>query len=87
MGKTRVVISASGGVVNAVCSDDPNLEVYLVDFDELEADPKWDCSTPCRADSLEGFCLAVKVEVTRYPDLKRLVARLGKQPAPSCFRA
>ena len=81
MGKTKVVISASGGVVNAVCADDPNLEVYLVDFDELKEDPKWNCHTPCHPDSLEDFCAAVKTDVARYPGLKKLIARLDKSRA------
>jgi hypothetical protein len=49
-----------------------------VDFDELEEDTNWDCSTPCRADSLEDFCTAVKADLKRYPDLKRLVRQLKK---------
>ena len=78
MRKTKVVISASGGVVNAVCSDDPNLEVYLVDFDELGENPRTDYSTPSRVDSLDAFRTAVKADVNHYPGLRKLVARLDK---------
>lgn len=78
MNKTKVIISVSGGVVNAVCTDSPDLEVYLADFDELEADPKADCSTPYRTDSLDDFRSAVKTDVRRYPNLKKVIARLGR---------
>ncbi len=79
MCKTKVVISASGGVVNAVCSDNPDLEVYLVDFDDLEEEPKADRSAwPYPVDSLDDFRLAVKEDVHRYPGLKKVLARLDK---------
>jgi len=76
MSATKVVISVSGGVVNAVCTDSRGLEVYLVDFDELEADPKADCKVPYVLDSLRDFRSAVKPYLNRYRGLKRLVARI-----------
>jgi hypothetical protein len=77
MKRQKVVISASGGVVNAVCTDDPNLEVYLVDFDELEEDPKAGCSgRPYPIDSLDEFRSAVKADIRRYPGLEKVLARL-----------
>ena len=77
--RTKVVISASGGVVNAVCADNPDLEVYLVDFDELEEDPKAGCSAwPYPVDSLDDFRSAVKGDVRRYPGLKKVLARIAK---------
>lgn len=79
MGRTKVVISVVGGVVNAVCTDSPNLEVYLVDFDALETDPKAGCSArPYPIDSLDDFRSAVKADVHRYPGLKKVLARIAK---------
>lgn len=79
MSRTKVVISASGGVVNAVCTDSRDLEVYLVDFDELEEDPKTGCSArPYPLDSLDDFRSVVKTHVKRYPGLKKVIARLDK---------
>ena len=79
MSGTKVVVSVSGGVVNAVCTDSPDLEVYLADFDELETNLKADCSTPYRTDSLDDFRSVVKTHVRRYPGLKKVIARLGSR--------
>ena len=77
MRRTKMVISVSGGVVNAVCANHPDLEVYLVDFDELEEDPKRGCSgQPYLIDSLDDFRSAVKGDVSRYLGLKKVLARL-----------
>ena len=76
MSGRKLVISVSGGVVNAVCTDSPDLEVYLVDFDELEADPKASCSASYPVDSMNDFRSAVRVHVNRYPGIKKLIAKL-----------
>ena len=76
MSRTKIVISVSGGIVNAVCADSPNLEVYLADFDELEGDPKTDCSVPYPLDSLGDFRSAVRPYINRYRGLKKLVAQI-----------
>jgi len=69
----RVVISVSGGVVNAVCADGSNIKVHLVDFDNLGEDPSMDCSKEFPVDSLGDFRAAVKDDVRRYPGLAKLV--------------
>jgi hypothetical protein len=79
MKETRVVISVSGGVVNAVCADGANLKVHLVDFDNLRQDASIDCSEEFPVDSIDEFCEGVKGDVGRYPGLAKLVGGvLGK---------
>ena len=79
MKRTKVVISVVGGMVNAVCTDSQDLEVYLVDFDELEVDPKAGCSGRLYPlDSLNDFHSAVKANISRYPAIKKVLARLDK---------
>ena len=78
MSGTTLVISVSGGVVNAVCTDSADLEVYLVDFDELEADSKAGCSArPYPIDSLDDFRSAVKMHTRQYPGIKKVIARIA----------
>jgi hypothetical protein len=74
---TRVVISVSGGVVTAVCTDNKDLEVYLVDFENLEADPNQDCSVGYTVDSLDDFRTAVRGDVEQYPGISKLLSRLA----------
>lgn len=76
--RPKVVISVSGGIVNAVCTNSSDIEVYLADFDELEESPKADCTVPYPIDPLDAFCAAVKTYVHRYPGLKKLVSRISK---------
>ena len=78
MSRAKVVISVAGGVVNSVCANRPDLEVYLADFNVLQEDPKADCAGPYPTDSLDDFRAAVKTDVARYPGLKKLIARLDK---------
>ena len=78
MNKTKVIVSVSGGVVNGVCTNDPNLEVYLADFDELEEVPSRDCSVSYPADSLKDFCVAVRPYVKCYAGLTKLIKRISE---------
>ena len=68
----------NGTKVNAVCTDRPDIEVYLADFDELEADPKADCTAPYPIDSLGDFRSAVRTYANRYRGIKKLLARIAK---------
>jgi len=38
----KVVVTISGGNVSGVFTDNPNMEVYLVDYDNLEVEPNED---------------------------------------------
>lgn len=79
MNETHVVISVSGGVVNAVCSDNSGIKVHLVDFDNLQQDATLDCSEEFPVDSMDQFREAVKGDARRYPGLAKLMdGVLGK---------
>ncbi|OGR85893.1 MAG: hypothetical protein A3A86_05945 [Elusimicrobia bacterium RIFCSPLOWO2_01_FULL_60_11] len=73
---TRVIISVSGGVVNAVYSNGKHVKVHLVDFDNLESEPGKDCSTTYLIDSLHDFQNAAQNYIERYPEIGKLLSYL-----------
>jgi hypothetical protein len=74
--ETKVVISVSGGNVNGIFSNDPKTKVYLVDYDNLEADPINDCSHFLPTQRIEELPALVAEEVQSFPGIAKLVARL-----------
>jgi len=73
---TKVVISVSGGNINGVFTSDPETKVYLVDYDNLEADPKNDCSQLLPDKRIEEFQALAAEEIQSFPGFGELVARL-----------
>jgi hypothetical protein len=72
----KVIISVSGGNVNAIFTSDPKTKVYLVDYDNLEDDPNYDCSQLLPNRSIEEFQTLAADEIQSFPGFGELVARL-----------
>ena len=75
--ENNVVISVSGGNVTGVFTNDPNTNVYLVDYDNLATDLSDDCSQGLPAENIDIFCSRVKVECRSFPGIAKLLARLN----------
>jgi hypothetical protein len=74
--ENKVVISVSGGNVNGIFTSDPKTKVYLVDYDNLEADPSDDCSQKLPVGRIEEFqSLAVK-DNQLFSGIAKLLSRL-----------
>ncbi|MBI3780389.1 MAG: hypothetical protein HY278_04935 [candidate division NC10 bacterium] len=76
MGGAKVVVTVSGGNVGGVFTDNPDIEVYLVDYDNLEAEPNEDCGVPFPMESLDAFRSVVETEIERYPGIAKLAEKL-----------
>lgn len=76
MVENKLVISVSGGNVNGIFTSDPNTKVYLVDYDNLEADPSDDCSQSFPTEKIENFQSIVKKEIQSFPGIAKLLSRL-----------
>jgi hypothetical protein len=72
----KVVISISGGNVTGIFTSDPKTKIYLVDYDNLEADPNDDCSQLLPDRRIEEFQAIAAEEMQSLPGLVKLVARL-----------
>jgi hypothetical protein len=73
---SKVVVTISGGNVGGVFTDNPNIEVYLVDYDNLEAEPSEDCGVPFPIEALEAFRSVVETEIECYPGIAKLTEKL-----------
>jgi len=76
MMENKVVISVSGGNVNGVFTSDPNTKVYLVDYDNLEADPSDDCSLHLPVKKIEELQSLAAKDSLVFPGVEKLLARL-----------
>ena len=76
MNENKVVISVSGGNVNGVFTSDPNTKVYLVDYDNLEADPSDDCSRPFSVGEIKEFQSLAAKDNLLFSGVKKLLSRL-----------
>jgi hypothetical protein len=77
--ENKVVISVSGGNVNGVFINDPKTMVYLVDFDNLNADASEDCSQSYPAGRIDEFRSRVAEEIKLFPGLEKLLTQLRKK--------
>lgn len=73
---TKIVVSVSGGNVNGIFANNPNVNVFLVDYDNLRSEPNQDCGTPFPVDSIDTFRSIAESEVGCYPGIARLIAKL-----------
>ena len=73
----RIVVGISGGNLTGIFTDSSSIEVYLVDYDNLETEPGADCGIPFPVDSIDTFHSVVESEVESYPGIAKLIARLG----------
>jgi hypothetical protein len=78
MEETNVVISVSGGNVNGVFTNNPRAHVYLVDYDNIAADPLEDCSESFPTGTIKEFHSVVKKDVRSFQGIARLQAVLGR---------
>lgn len=74
--ENRVVISVSGGNVNGVYTNDPTAKVYLVDYDNLNADASEDCSQSFPVGKIDDFRSRVTGEMEFYHGLEKLLSQL-----------
>ncbi|MBU4306436.1 MAG: hypothetical protein L6428_09825 [Candidatus Aminicenantes bacterium] len=74
--ETKVVISVSGGNVNGIFTNSSKTKVYLVDYDNLEADPSDDCSQVLPARKIEEFQALAAKEKRSFPSIAELAVRL-----------
>lgn len=74
--ETKVVISVSGGNVNGIFTSDPKTKIYLVDYDNLEADPNDDCSQLLPVRKIEEYQTLAAEEIQSFPGIAELAARL-----------
>lgn len=78
MDATKVVISVSGGNVNGVFTNNPRAQVYLVDYDNIAADPLEDCSKSFPTGTMKEFHSVVKKDVKSFQGIAKLHAVLGR---------
>jgi hypothetical protein len=76
MGTARIIVTVSGGNVSGVFANDPNIEVYLVDYDNLRADPDQDCDIPISPSPLEIYQSELAEEIKAYPGVARLGVKI-----------
>jgi len=74
--ENKVVISVSGGNVNGIFTSDPNTKVYLVDYDDLEADPSDDCSQPFPVGEIKEFQSLAANDNLLFSGIEKLLSRL-----------
>lgn len=74
--ENKVVISISGGNVNGIFTSDPTTKVYLVDYDNLDADPSDDCSQHFPVGGIEEFQSVTARDNLSFPGIERLLLRL-----------
>lgn len=72
----KVVISVSGGNVNGIFTSDPNTKVYLVDYDNLEADPSDDCSQNYPVGAIEKFQSTTAKDSLSFRGIEKLLSQL-----------
>ena len=77
MTEIKIVISVVGGVVNGVCSNNPDVKVFVVDFDNLAAESDEDCSKEFLLGSLDDFRSAVTSDAATYSGLAKLLVDLN----------
>jgi hypothetical protein len=75
MSPERIVITISGGNVDTVFASNPKMEIYIVDYDNLHADPNHDCDSAISSISLRNFGSIIAVQNESYPGLTRLAAK------------
>ena len=78
MRTAKIVVSISGGNVSGIFANSPDVEVYLVDYDNLESEPNLDCGIAVPVDSIDTFRSVVKSEVECYPGIVKLIVKLGE---------
>lgn len=76
MVENKVVISVSGGNVNGIFSSDPNTKIYLVDYDNLETDPRDDCSQHFPVGGIEEFQSLAAKDNLPFSGVEKLLSRL-----------
>jgi len=76
--ENKVVISVSGGNVNGIFTSDPKIKVYLVDYDNLEADPSEDCGQHFPVGGIEEFQALAAKEMQFLPCIAALSAQLNE---------
>lgn len=74
---TRVVVSVSGGNVNGIFSNDPNVEVFLVDYDNLQADSSGDCDQRLPVGTIAQFRSLARGEIHYFPAFAKLLTRIS----------
>jgi hypothetical protein len=73
---TKIVVSVSGGNVNGIFANNPDVNIYLVDYDNLRSEPDQDCGIPFPVESIDAFRSVAESEVGCYPGIARLIAKL-----------
>jgi len=76
MVENKVVISVSGGNVNGIYTSNPNTKVYLVDHDNLDADPSDDCSQQFPVGGIEKLQSLAAKDNLYFPGIEKLLAQL-----------
>lgn len=79
----KIVLSISGGTLNAIYSNCQKVEAYLVDYDNLTEDSLEDCSHQLPVDSIMEFLRNSNDEKNSFPGIERLFWKLsqdGKKP-------
>ncbi len=74
--ESKVVISVSGGNVNGIFTSDPKTQIYLVDYDNLSADPNDDCSQLFPVGGIEEFQSVTAKDSRSFPGVEKLLSRL-----------
>lgn len=78
MSTVRIVVTVSGGNINGMFTDDPNMEVYVVDYDNLRADRKQDFDAPITPGSLQTYRSVIENEIKSYACLAKLAAKIAE---------
>jgi hypothetical protein len=73
MAEGKIVISVSGGNVNGIFTNRPNVEVWLLDYDNLKADPSADCYRRFPTNSLDELSDTVASELELFPCLEKVL--------------
>lgn len=74
----KIVICVSGGNVNGIFTNDPETKVYLVDYDNLEADPSDDCNLVVATSKIGDFQSIATKEIESFPGIKKLLVQLAE---------
>ena len=77
MSAAKIVITVSGGNVNGFFSNDPSIEVYLVDYDNLANDLNQDCDVPLSPRPLQIFRSVIESENKTHRCLAKLAEKIG----------
>jgi len=78
MKSNKIVISIAGGNINGVFINNSDTKVFLVDYDNLQADSQSNCSNCLPTASIKEFLSHVKDEMVEFPCLGKLKSQLNE---------